>query len=379
MDRRKTRPGVRPHGSGIQVDFVYNGKRYRPTLNIPATAPNLKFAERKRNEVLLDIARGDFNLQRHFPNNRHTRPGSGEIGTALDEFLRYKRLDCAASTVRDYQSAIEYHLRPKFGALSFADVTVSMVRDWLGDLAISGKRKNNILIPLREAFQVAYRDGRIPANPLDRVENLRHFTEEPNPFSPSEINALLNAAEGQVRNLFQFAFYTGLRTSELIALQWSDVHLDSHKLFVSRAKVRRSMKETKTSAGRRIIRLLSVAEEALRSQAEFRSKRFAEVFLNPKTGEPWIDDGQIRKTAWYPLLERAGISRRNPYQTRHTYASLMLTAGEDPFWVSQQMGHKNLSMTLKRYARWVPDLHHSGGEKVMRYLSQHSHREAVGD
>lgn len=380
MDRRKTRTGIRPHGSGIQIDFTYKGKRYREKLGIPPTEANLKYAERTRHAILFDIARGDLDLGKYFPNRlRNASEHSGEIGEALDNFLKFKRLDCAPSTVRDYQSAINFHLRPKFGACAFRDVTASSVRDWLTDLAITGKRKNNILIPLREVFQLAYRDGLITANPLERVENLRHQPEEPNPFAPDEINKVLGAASGQVKNLFQFAFYSGLRTSELIALRWEDVDLKRKQIYVSRAKVRKSFKDTKTAAGRRIITLLPVAEEALRRQEEFKSSKHPEVFLNPKTGEPWIDDGQLRKRAWYPLLASASIAPRNPYQTRHTYASLMLTAGEDPFWVSVQMGHKNLQMTLKRYARWIPTRNNSGGEKAMRFLSQFRHTEVPSD
>ncbi|MES2069252.1 MAG: tyrosine-type recombinase/integrase [Pseudomonadota bacterium] len=377
MDRRKARKGIRPHGSGIQIDFVYQGRRYREKLAIAPTEANLKHADRTRNAILFDIAAGTLNLEKYFPNRHAAGIPSDSINAALDEFLKYKRLDCANSTLRDYKSAIDFHLRPKFGKLSFQEVSASMVRAWLADLAIGPKRKNNILIPLREIFKLAYRDGRIAHNPLDRIENLRNQPEDPNPFSPEEINTLLNASSGQVKNLFQFAFYTGLRTSELISLRWDDFDLVNKQIYVSRAKVRKVIKDTKTAAGRRTVKLLPYAVEALSRQRDFKSEEHKEIFLNPNTGKPWIDDGQIRKSAWYPLLRSASVTLRNPYQTRHTYASLMLTAGEDPFWVSVQMGHKNLQMTLKRYARWIPNRNQSGGEKVMLFLSQFSHSEAI--
>ena len=67
------------------------------------------------------------------------------------------------------------------------------------------------------------------------------------PFSPDEINAILGAADGPIRNLLQFAFWTGLRTSELIALRWEDV--DGDAIHVQRAKVRGKLKSPKTEAG----------------------------------------------------------------------------------------------------------------------------------
>ena len=44
---------------------------------------------------------------------------------------------------------------------------------------------------------------------------------------------------------------------------------------------------------------------------------------------------------WYPALRRAGIRARKASQTRHTFATLALSAGEAIGWVSKQMGHSN--------------------------------------
>lgn len=58
---------------------------------------------------------------------------------------------------------------------------------------------------------------------MERVKNLQHRFEEPEPFSPEERELILANLPEQSRNLFQFTFRTGLRTSELIALEWGDV------------------------------------------------------------------------------------------------------------------------------------------------------------
>ena len=54
---------------------------------------------------------------------------------------------------------------------------------------------------------------------MDRIKNLPLETLEPDPFTPEEVGLILHTAEGTFRNLIQFAFWTGLRTSELIALE----------------------------------------------------------------------------------------------------------------------------------------------------------------
>lgn len=225
---------------------------------------------------------------------------------------------------------------------------------------------------------MAFLDGVIDRDPTARIRNLSVRQEEPNPFSPSEITAILEAAEPQERNLFQFAFTTGLRTGELIALEWADIDWKRGVVCVRRASVRKRTKAPKTKAGEREVKLLPPAIEALQSQRQYSQLRGSRIFLCSRTGEPWQTDQQIRKSCWQPLLKKAGVEYRNPYQTRHTYASLMLSAGENPMWVAKQMGHKDWGMIRKRYGRWIPEADNLAGMKVMSIWSQVGRRESLG-
>ncbi len=68
------------------------------------------------------------------------------------------------------------------------------------------------------------------------------------------------------------------------------------------------------------------------------------------------------------LLTHVRSSIQNTYQTRHTYASMMLSAGEHPMWVAQQMGHSDWAMIRKTYGRWMPDTElDSGGKAVSTF------------
>jgi integrase len=84
------------------------------------------------------------------------------------------------------------------------------------------------------------------------------------------------------------------------------------------------------------------------------SEQNAIVFNDSRTNQPWKDDQAIRKIVWTPALKRASIKYRNPYQTRHTFASMLLSRGENPMFVAQQMGYKDWSMIIKVYGRWIP-------------------------
>jgi len=62
------------------------------------------------------------------------------------------------------------------------------------------------------------------------------------------------------------------------------------------------------------------------------------------------------------VLKRLGIRYRPPYQMRHTFATLAISAGENINWVSRMLGHKSLVMTLERYNRYVPNLTREDGK-----------------
>ncbi|MNL56650.1 hypothetical protein D3C87_1801600 [compost metagenome] len=49
---------------------------------------------------------------------------------------------------------------------------------------------------------------------------------------------------------------------------------------------------------------------------------------------------------------------------RHTFASMMLSAGEHPMWVAQQMGHKDWAMIIRVYGKWMPSADPRAGSKA---------------
>ena len=327
------------------------------------TKANLKYAERLRSTILLEIAQGTFSPAKYFDMGA---PATQTVGSLLDSWLAAVSRTLSPSTVRGYSSSIRTYLVPTFGALPIDSLTTQAVREWIGTLTdISNKRINNVLIPLRSICADAYQDGIIDRNPMDRIRNLTISSRDPEPFSLEEIDRILEACEGPCRNLLQFAFWTGLRTSEMIGLEWGDIDMDRGVICVRRAVLRGKAKETKTTAGKRDVVMLRGAREALIRQKEhtFMKEASARVFCHPLTGNPFWSDGEVYRF-WESTLKKAGVPFRNPYQTRHTYASLLLSAGENPMWVASQMGHADWGMIRKRYGRWIPSVDPSVGEKA---------------
>lgn len=84
-----------------------------------------------------------------------------------------------------------------------------------------------------------------------------------------------------------------------------------------------------------------------------------------------------RKTIWMPALKRAKVKYRRPYQTRHTYASMMLTAGESIAWLAEQMGHADWASLRKTYAKFIKDSIPDAGEKAVLMFSKKAVKKAV--
>ena len=355
------------HSASIQIYFSYRGVDCRETLKLEPTTKNIRYADRLRGEILNAIEHGVFRYLDYFPNSQRAKLfgeaiSRATVGELLTDYLNLCEKTLQPSTVRGYKEVSKAHLYPQFRNIRIRDLSPAILRTWISGLHLTAKRVRNILTPLRAILEQAVNDDLIPINPLDKVilnklldRETRHSTFVVDPCDKNEIQAILNTAQGQVRNLFQFAFFSGLRTSELIALEWGDIDWLNNIIQVTRAVVEKQEKSTKTRAGNRNVLLLPPALEALQNQKAYTFLQDGRIFFNPKTNKPWETDAQIRKSAWIHVLKKAGIRYRNPYQTRHTYASMLLSAGENQWWVAEQMGHETTEMIMRHYGKWIPD------------------------
>lgn len=369
-DGRGVKPGSE---SSIEISFMYKGIRCRERIALKPTSANLKRAELHRAAILDAILRGAFDYVTTFPDSPRASQFSSNKPESTREYLERwldrKEAEVKASTAHGYRKIIT-RIIPQFGDLPLIELSRKRIREWLDGLTTSNKTLSNIQSCLRSALDDAVYDERIDSNPLHGWTYQRREApkqvDDVDPFTADEQQTIQEHLHGQGRNLIQFAFWTGLRTSELVALDWGDIDWGRGVIRISRAitQVATEAETTKTSSGQREVKLLKPALQALIDQKQYTFLAWAEVFQNPRTGERWVGDGPIRKTLWQPALKRAGVRYRRPYQTRHTYASMMLSAGEHPMWVANQMGHSSWLMISKVYGRWMPSADTGAGSKA---------------
>ena len=240
------------------------------------------------------------------------------------------------------------------------DITPASIRTWIGTLSLSAASINQMLIPFRSVLDQAVNDDLIDSSPLDRVKlrkvlsrDAYEKTPTADPFSADEIKKILTVADEQLRNVWLFAFATGMRPSEYIALQWESIDWEDCTVKVERARVVGvTSKNTKTKSSKRVIDLRRGAYEALRAQEQYSRLANGPVFLDPATGRGWDTSDRLNRV-WIPTLKKAGVRHRTQYQTRHTFASTLLSAGENLMYVAKQMGHADTTMVTRIYARWL--------------------------
>lgn len=366
--------GVRESSdSSIEIDFYYKGKRCRERLSLKPSPANLKKASQHRAAILSAIDAGTFDYSYTFPKSKNAlkfAPSQYTVKTYLSEWLENKKPTIKASTFNDYRKIINNMVIPQFGSKLLTCLSRNDVRTWVAGMSCSNKRLTNILSPLRAALQDALHDDLIQSNPLlgwTYQRNEAPVTKDHvDPFTKEEQQAIIEAATGQIKNQCVVFFWTGMRTSELIALEWSDIDWKRKKISINKAFTLASQVDetTKTKTGTREIDILHPVEQALIDQKQYTLLQGKKIFLNPVTGLQWTGDQQIRKSFWIPLLKKANVRYRNPYQTRHTFASMMLSAGENISWVSHLLGHSNVLITARTYARWIPSDTQQGGKAL---------------
>ncbi|PHM22142.1 site-specific integrase [Xenorhabdus ehlersii] len=360
---------IRKHKTGdtLILTFTYRGVLCRePLSRLEVNNKHIKYAERLLGEIQNNIEKGVFVYSKYFPKSSKLSifGNAGKSRTVIEYLNEYLGIcetrNLSPSTIGGYEKCktalSDLHKMP------IVELTPAILKNWIQKQTTALKTIRNQLSFLRSAIDEAVTDGLININPVNLVTASRYQTEKRekdneyivDPLSPDEVVALLSATGNkQWENLFRFAINTGLRSSELCALRWSDIDFVGKTAHITVASVVGVIKGTKTKAGKRKVELNDQAMIALSSQKAFTFLKDKEIFEDPKTGESWAGADAIRKKAWVPTLKKAGIRYRNPYQTRHTFATKHISQGVNLFWLAAQMGHKGPEMLFRHYGSYL--------------------------
>lgn len=294
--------------------------------------------------------------------NYHLFVGGGiTLKKLYDDYAEcYKPLKSTSTTIQ--QKSLFGFILDFFGDVDIRSVSQLKLRTFHAHLmsyvspytkqTLGVDRIKSINSLLNCLFDFAVESGVVDINPLpklkapqlkQRIARKKNLAEKP--LSEEELKKVLNAIKCENTKLaIKLASFTGLRLGELLGLKWSDVDFKKNKLQIKRAKNDLGeIVELKTHSSYRDVLLVTPAQEALK---ELKSLNDSEEFVINASRR------KLRKH-FTSALRRSGISKRTVYNTRHTYASMMLSKGVNIAFISRQLGHSDVATTAKYYATYV--------------------------
>ena len=274
------------------------------------------------------------------------------------------------STWRDYRSSMNTHVLPFFKDMPINAISYLDVEKFIAKLSCGPKRINNILVPMRSVFKMAFKHGYVQDNVMLKVDNRTVEQPEIFPFAYDEVQLILDAIEPFYRPYTAVRFFTGMRSGEVDALLWSDFKRNMKprsKIHIHQSYVYGRDDRPKTKKSKRYVDCIDLVLEALDDQQKLTGKG-QHIFLTK--GQSRMNPDHYRNVVWTKALEKAGLEYRPPIQTRHTFATLMLSAGEDIGWIQSMMGHSSLQMIFTRYFAWIPRKTRNDGSAFMNSIGQ---------
>jgi integrase len=282
-----------------------------------------------------------------------------------------------------YESVVRVHLVPGLGAIPLTQLRPEHLQRQYASKLSDGLSPRSVRyqhVVLHKALQTAMKWGLVARNVADGVDVPRARQAEIQTWDEYEVGRFLEVAkDSRYYALFHTALFTGMRRSELLALQWRDI--DFHQIHVNRslhqlAKGSYVFGQPKSARSRRTIALSPSSvivlkdhrdrQEGIRAVLGMPSKGDDLVFSSPE-GKPLRPNTVSR--AWAALASRAGVRVIRLHDARHTHASLMLKQGVHPKIVQERLGHASVQITLDTYSHVAPGLQEAAAESFDKLVS----------
>jgi integrase len=335
------------------------------------------FERKKEAEAFLTDAKHEVAQGTHTPAST-----SIDVAEACDLWLaKCEKEGLEPMTLMQYRSHVAGHIRPLLGRVRLSALTTPLLEQFKDDLIgrasalgargktrISRSTSRKVLTSLKSVLREMQRRGLIAKNPgavvsikaAQRDAGKKIHAGEHFP-SKEEVNKLL-AGAGRLRPLLLVAVFTGLRSSELRGLRWSDLDLGKGFLHVrQRADAKGVEGAPKSKAGTRRIPLIPPVVTALKEWKLACPRDGAElrlVFPNAK-GKP--QDHANLATRGFGRLQRdlkmvdtKGRARYGMHALRHFYASWIIAEGFNLKRVQELLGHSSAMVTLDVYSHLFP-------------------------
>ena len=311
------------------------------------------------------------------------------VGNWLEVWYEnYAKIKMRPSTYLTYHGYIENHIKPQLSKIPLNDLTTLHLQQLYKKLlaegrverieaqkqpkGLSAKTVRNIHQIISSALKLAVEQRLIAHNPADGCALPKAERKEMQTLPVEQLTSFLREAKDSgVFALYYIDLTTGLRRGELCGLMWTDFDAEKGTLTVRRTLHNKEgggyyVGETKTGAGRRIIKLPPSTVQLLSKRK--RTSISGWIFPNPIHPEDPImpNSGYTRMKK---LLAEAGLPDMRFHDLRHTFATHALTSGVDAKTLSGILGHTKTSFTLDTYTHVTGDMHRKASGIVSEFMN----------
>lgn len=276
-----------------------------------------------------------------------------EFQDALEDYIHFIQVErqLSANTLASYRRDLESYvqfLQQAEGMNDFRRVERATILRHLEQLRMQGKTSRTVarhISSIRSFHQFLLREKRAETDPTVHLEMPIIEQKLPNVLSIQEIEAILmapNRSKPQGKRdvaMLELLYGSGMRISELIALDLADIHLTMGFVRV----FGKGGKERIVPLGKSAITALSAYLDGARGQLQGKYPKTEAFFINQRGKR------LTRQGCWKLMKEhalKAGIKHElTPHTLRHSFATHLVENGADLRAVQEMLGHADISTT----------------------------------
>lgn len=289
----------------------------------------------------------------------------------FEYFIEIKKKTVRPNTVRNYTERYERNIKPVIGKMLLSDIKPLHCQKIFLDMADEGYRTSTLYqtrIALFNMLELAKENDVLRYNPCKKSvkSDMGKPSDKKEALTLDVQRKFLEGATGQsYENQFRFMLQTGLRTGELVGLEWRHVDFENRVLTIEQSMEYRykvgewRLGPPKSQSGYRTIPLTDEAIRILKAQKE-KNKKIKHIpeewkdfiFLSRK-GEPVKNS--TYDTALFKICDKVGIERFSMHVLRHTFATRCIEAGMKPKTLQKLLGHSSIQITMNLYVHVTED------------------------
>ena len=312
-----------------------------------------EFAQLKRDEITKQgIADASITKEERRAVLRFRDAGcDATLSDAVEHYLQHLQLNYKAMTCEEVTDKLLHRLEKEqkgvrhidsvkhrlerfnkeYGDRLARDISLDIIDDFLNNLNLAPKTVINYRLSLSLLFAHAIKLKAAGLNPVIDAVCPKVTPKEPSYFRPQQVAAFLSACDDSVVAGYAIAFFTGIRSSEILDLDWSEVYLEQGEIGV-RLDIAKSSK-------RRLVKI----SDNLRAWIMPHAKREGKVV---RSEYAWNKGRGL-------AVEKAGIDKWLDNVARHSFASYHLAHHEDAGSTAMNLGHRSPALLYNTYRALV--------------------------